>query len=176
MKYLSKYISETCAEIIKWPKNPKDDFDLEKSKLDNLIGNKTYFSDEEIEEISIQHDILKNKSIELANYENLFIDGFLEFVPSEEIELQEGEKLTLSYKIENNKVLQIWKSIKDISFFEKKLTNLKNELGSSDYKIIRCYEANLLNKEPPYDINLLSEERQLIRDEINRIQEDLLNL
>lgn len=45
--------------------------------------------------------------------------------------------------------------------------DMKQDLASSDYKIIKCMECFLLGKELPYDINALHEERQAKRDEIN---------
>lgn len=47
--------------------------------------------------------------------------------------------------------------------------DMKQDLASSDYKIIKCMECFLLGKELPYDINALYEERQAKRDEINKI-------
>lgn len=45
--------------------------------------------------------------------------------------------------------------------------DMKKDLASSDYKVIKCMECFLLGKELPYDINALHEERQSKRDEIN---------
>lgn len=47
------------------------------------------------------------------------------------------------------------------------IEEMKQDLASSDYKIIKCMECLLLGKELPYDINALHEERQAQRDEIN---------
>lgn len=49
------------------------------------------------------------------------------------------------------------------------IADMKQELASSDYKVIKCMECFLLGKELPYDINALHEERQAQRDEINNI-------
>lgn len=58
----------------------------------------------------------------------------------------------------------------------KKIDSLTEKLSSTnspagDYKIIKCYEASLLGKELPYDMEALHLERQNIRNEINRIKE-----
>ena len=42
-----------------------------------------------------------------------------------------------------------------------------------DWKIVKCYEAKLQNKEMPYDLDTLLAQRQAIRDEINRLQAEL---
>lgn len=43
-----------------------------------------------------------------------------------------------------------------------------------DWKVVKCYEAKLLNKELPYDLETLMSERQAARDEINELQAELL--
>lgn len=58
---------------------------------------------------------------------------------------------------------------------ESNVRSLKSQLSSSassigDWKVIKCYEAVLQNKELPYDINELMSQRQAVRDEINRIE------
>jgi hypothetical protein len=42
-----------------------------------------------------------------------------------------------------------------------------------DWKIVKCYEAKLQNKEMPYDLDTLLAQRQAVRDEINRLQAEL---
>lgn len=42
-----------------------------------------------------------------------------------------------------------------------------------DWKVIKVYEARILDKEDPYDIEELSSQRQAARDRINEIQEEL---
>lgn len=39
-----------------------------------------------------------------------------------------------------------------------------------DYKIIKIYEARLKGEEDPYDYEELSQQRQEVRDRINRLQ------
>ena len=47
---------------------------------------------------------------------------------------------------------------------------LKAELSSSDWKVIKCSEYQLANKELPYDVEELYAERQAIRDQINELE------
>ena len=61
----------------------------------------------------------------------------------------------------------------DTQRIKQRIEELKNELSGGDYKVIKCYEANLLGTTAPYNIATLHEERQLIRDEINKL-EDIL--
>lgn len=67
---------------------------------------------------------------------------------------------------------------KKIASFQIKKINeriqlLKEELQSSDYKVIKNieYDFNLLT--PPYDIRALHEERQAIRDKINELEQKI---
>ena len=56
--------------------------------------------------------------------------------------------------------------IKDL---QNQINLLKNQLCFSDYKIIKCYESQLLGEEMPYDYISLIQERRLIREMINEL-------
>ena len=51
-----------------------------------------------------------------------------------------------------------------------KIEALKTQISETDYQIIKCYEYSLVNRELPYDIELLHNERQALRDEINQLE------
>ena len=51
----------------------------------------------------------------------------------------------------------------------QKIQELKEELQSSDYKVVKNAELLAKGLNAEYDVNALHEERQAIRDEINRI-------
>ena len=53
---------------------------------------------------------------------------------------------------------------------EKEITEIKAQLASTDYKIIKCSEAQLAGEELPYDIAALHSERQAMRDRINALE------
>lgn len=53
---------------------------------------------------------------------------------------------------------------------KQKIILLNEELDSSDYKIIKAYEYTLVNKPLEYDIEVLHNERQAIRDKINLLE------
>lgn len=59
---------------------------------------------------------------------------------------------------------------------EQKVRDLISVLSSSDYKIIKCYEASLVNEDTEYDIKALHDERQKIRDEINTIEKTIADM
>ena len=53
---------------------------------------------------------------------------------------------------------------------EQQIAQLKTQLTSTDYKIVKCSEYQLAGLELPYDIGALHAERQTLRDEINRLE------
>ena len=53
------------------------------------------------------------------------------------------------------------------------IASLKTELSSTDYKIIKCSEAQLVGEKLPYDIASLHAERQALRDKINELEQQL---
>ena len=56
---------------------------------------------------------------------------------------------------------------------EQKIRDLEANLGATDYKVIKCSEAQILGETMPYDMEAIHAERQAIRDEINRLQKEL---
>lgn len=54
---------------------------------------------------------------------------------------------------------------------EEEDQRLKGELASTDYRVLKCYEASLLGQELPYDVAELTAQRQALRDAINAGQE-----
>lgn len=58
---------------------------------------------------------------------------------------------------------------------KREIESRKKELSDSDYQIIKCYEASLLNKPLPYNVDELHQSRQQIRDEINELELQITN-
>lgn len=56
------------------------------------------------------------------------------------------------------------------------ISDLKEQLNSSDYKLIKSYEYTLANEDIEYDMAALHEERQEIRNQINVLEEELQSL
>ncbi len=61
-------------------------------------------------------------------------------------------------------------------YYRNKIQDLKNELASTDYKVIKCYEASLVGEAMPYDTQELHTSRQYIRDSINALEDMLDNI
>lgn len=57
--------------------------------------------------------------------------------------------------------------------YSEQIAELKEQLASTDYKIIKCSEASLIGEELPYDVAELHAERQALRDQINALEAKL---
>jgi hypothetical protein len=54
---------------------------------------------------------------------------------------------------------------------EQRISDLKKLLFLSDFKIIKCYEAQLLDIEMPYDFKELIKQREEWREELRKLEE-----
>lgn len=52
----------------------------------------------------------------------------------------------------------------------RRIQALKDKLSSTDYKIMKCYEATMLKEALPYDVSELHIQRQTWRDDINELE------
>ena len=102
--------------------------------------------------------------------DKLFEDGYKEFIFSDKPEAGEGEKEVLSFEEIDNRIYQRWTVEPDVDYYLTLINEKKAKLAASDYKIIKCQEAQLVGNELPYDIEKLSIERQALRDEINDLE------
>lgn len=126
---------------------------------------------------------------DLANYrlENSFIsedeyqkriqelDRMLPFSESSPPNIGENDSLLPYYEEESNSIVQKWEIVNnDINIINQKIKELKAKLSNTDYKVMKCYEATLLNLPLPYSMDEVHEIRQDYRDRINTL-EALLN-
>ena len=61
---------------------------------------------------------------------------------------------------------------------QQEIINLRLKLSSDlsdigDYKVVKTYEARLKGEEDPYDTYDLIAKRRAVRDEINKLQQEL---
>jgi hypothetical protein len=54
---------------------------------------------------------------------------------------------------------------------EQRISDLKKLLFLSDFKVIKCYEAQLLDIEMPYDFKELIKQREEWREELRKLEE-----
>lgn len=55
----------------------------------------------------------------------------------------------------------------------EKIWSLKINLQDTDYQIVKCYEASLLNESLPYNLQELLQKRKTWREEINNLEFEL---
>lgn len=96
---------------------------------------------------------------------------------------EEYEKISKGiYGIEDNKIVKKERTKEEIEEENKhiriyhRLPELKKLLEETDYKIIKCYEASLLNEEMPYNLQDFLVQRKAWRDEINQIEFEIAML
>ena len=115
----------------------------------------------------------KKYSINLSNDGRILSATFSEYAPSDAVfvnELPEGNFSDYLYK--DGEYIYSPRPKKEPSI-EDQIQSLKQQLSSTDYKIIKCSEAQLLGEELPYDIASLHAERQVLRDKINELEQQL---
>lgn len=94
------------------------------------------------------------------------------YLPYEETEMPETPTNVIPHNyskkyIERNGIIVLtWEAYPNY----EEIDRLKKKLTDTDYKVIKCYEASLVNAEMPYDVAEVHQERQEIRDEINRLE------
>jgi hypothetical protein len=98
-----------------------------------------------------------------------------------ETDMELSEIIPSYHGIINGNIAIIGQVQEEINLMEKnlkevKINNLKKELDSTDYRIIKCYEAQLGNEEMPYDLQELLTQRKAWRDEINTLEFELTML
>lgn len=123
------------------------------------IQNKNGTVSERIVTIDEQIIQYKQNGWKPVDEQDLSIQECGEFEGIIRIPYDAGDKISFKYE----KIFDKWKA-------EKRIFELKQQLSESDYKIIKCYEANMIGEDLQYDIETLHTERQAIRDEINRIE------
>ena len=90
-----------------------------------------------------------------------------------------GEKLVFDaskwaqIQEERNKEELERKAREEVEEIHNRINAFKADLESSDYKIIKCFEYSLLNRELPYNLDALHAERQAMRDKINELEFEL---
>lgn len=99
--------------------------------------------------------------------------GFLDFVPSQQPQVEPGKMAVDTFNIVDGKVVQSWSIQSDPEAVNAEIEALKATLAESDYQVIKCYEAKMVGDTLPYDIDKLHAERQAIRDKINALEADL---
>ena len=103
---------------------------------------------------------------------NANVDGYLPYKSAgEQPEISGFQEICITYEVIDNEIVQVFTILdNDKCKVSREIERLKNILSDGDYKITKCYEANLLGEQLPYDIMVLHKERQSLRDRINELE------
>ena len=63
-----------------------------------------------------------------------------------------------------------YNTVFDKQKLRREIESRKKELSDSDLIIVKCFEASLLNKPLPYNVEELHQTRQQMRNEINELE------
>lgn len=134
--------------------------------------NKRTFSD--LKKIILRKQLDEQYESALKEYE----EEYIEFIPkhNHDVEYEEFDApYTYNERGEDGKIYQRWGVEKNNkSLINDKIKQLKEELASTDYVVIKAYEAKLSMSDSPYSQDKLDEitqHRQTLRDRINELKE-----
>lgn len=127
-------------------------------------------------------DILIKRSETLAEmaeaeqdrYSALLADNYYEFVSAEKPDNTDDMTAVDSFEVKDGRVYQRWTMTVNKHYYQERIESLKSEIASSDYKLTKCAEASLLGLQLPYDVLLLHNEREAIREQIRECESKLL--
>ena len=175
---------KTIYEVIDYEvKLSQIDKDYKLSLIENSVDDETINAilskAENKRTVSDLRKIVLRQNIDSAyksNKENLETD-YLEFQADDfrSLELGEYDEMEAYVEVKDNIVHQRFKIVKNTTRkLNAAIESLKERLSSTDYIIIKAYEAKVMMQDAPYSDEFMTkttEERQKIRDEINRLEE-----
>lgn len=111
-----------------------------------------------------------NYALNLADDNRILSVTYEQYAPEGAVlvdELPEGD--VSDYLYQGDRYIYVPAPVAEESA-EEQISELKAQLGSTDYKVIKCSEAQMAGEELPYDIAALHAERQALRDKINELE------
>ena len=69
-----------------------------------------------------------------------------------------------------DQIVYRYEKVKDPRRIKNAIEELKTDLAETDYRVIKCYEASLLDEQLPYDIKELHARREEQRRKINELE------
>lgn len=112
-------------------------------------------------------DWFENKKKNLSDYKELIVIPYSG-------EIEKYERLDPIFTENEDSVTQTYEKVVSKQFLNEIINENKQHLSSTDYIIIKAYEAKVMMQDAPYSDEFMTkttEERQKIRDEINRLEE-----
>lgn len=171
----AKFINSENVEIIDYEdflKSINEDFD-QIVKIKHVTDEELSFlekkDDENIDRFKkIREEIENERNIEIEK-----LSDYLEFVPCKKTDLEKFLTRKLYYTKSDNKVYEHEIIINDEYLIKCEIDSLKNKLSSTDYMIIKTYEAKINNEDAPYSsdrMDKVMEQRKNYREKINELE------
>ena len=138
----------------------------------NLINQKPEESrtDDDLQKLAKRNEIeewFSNKQKNFDGYKDLEVVAYNDTIES-------YERLDPVFTEEDDKVVQTYNKVASKQLLNEIISNKEAELSSTDYIIIKSYEAKITMSDAPYTDEYLTQittQRQEIRDKINELQE-----
>lgn len=109
------------------------------------------------------------------------VNAYKDWLPFKEEEfkgkLKENYYKRPKFREEDGYIIESYEEVVDVSAVRQKIKAKQNELSSTDYMIIKTYEAKITGSPEPYDnMTEVLNQRQTLRDEINTLQNLIDNI
>ncbi len=87
-----------------------------------------------------------------------------------------GKRAVVTMQAEEAQIVDNEQVVDDNGLLLSEIEHLKSELQESDYKVIKCAEALTIGADMPYDVASLHKERQTLRDKINELEMEVVDV
>lgn len=173
----AKFINSESVEIINYEdflKAINTDFD-QMVKIKHVTDEELSFLEKNNDDKSdrfkkIREDIENERNAEIEK-----LSDYLEFIPCKRTDLEKFSTRRFYYTKADGKIYENETIVyNDKNLINCEINSLKQQLLSTDYIIIKAYEAKIMMQDAPYSDEFMTkttDERQKIRDEINRLEE-----
>lgn len=116
---------------------------------------------------------IEEREKESALYQKLIEQGFkpvVSYTPPKHLKLGALDSLEAELVESGDRYEERWVVRTDRRRVKERIERLKEELSATDYRVIKSYEYALVGEHPPYDVQLLHQEREALRRRINDLE------
>lgn len=172
----AKFINSENVEIINYEdflKSINEDFD-QIVKIKHVTDKELSFleknNDVNIDRFKkIREEIENERNVEIAK-----LSDYSEFVPCKKTNLEKFSTRKIYFTKSDDKIYEHEIIINnDENLIKSEIDSLKNKLTSTDYMIIKTYEAKINNEDAPYSSDRMDEvmeQRKNYREKINELE------
>lgn len=124
------------------------------------------------ERFTDEDGVNRTRTISVQEQINMLPDTWkpVDLIDDKQLECEDGYVVQLIPYDAGDHIAYEYRKKIDLQKVKYEINSLKDQLSDGDYKIVKCYEATLLNEALPYDIAGLHEEREVLRNRINELE------